>query len=297
MELPGWGKMFKWFGVASGDNDKTWQQAPTTQTLGKWHHYKMKLDLSDWCDRHTYFLGRYYELSTQLVLKAVLNPGDRFVDIGANHGMISLLGAYLVGAKGTVESFEPNPSCVQRIKEHIQINNVNHIQIHPCAIGATPSTLELSILTLHTGYGTLGSIPDKDKHLITQVIDVPVHTADSVLNQKSQAPSLIKIDVEGFELNALLGLEKTLSQSQSPVITEVVDNYLKRADHTRKMLMDYMHKLGYKGYQITTQRHWIKHRLHLIPMPSDPNDRLLSNDILWLNPQHHQTQSLIKSFG
>ncbi len=286
LELPCWGKLFQWFGVADGEQPTRWRQAPTTQILGKWHHYQMKLDLSDWCDRHTYFLGRYYELTTQLVLQALLQRGDRFVDVGANHGMISLLGAYLVGEEGLVESIEPNATCLGRIREHIQLNNIQHIRVHPCALGQEQATLELSVLTEHTGYGTLTNIPDKDKHLITEVIQVPVCTGDSLLGHGSQPPSLIKIDVEGYEFEALAGLEKTLAQHHCPVITEVVDGYLKRAGNTREQLMGFMENLGYAGYQMTTRRRWFRHRLHLLPMPENANVPMKSTDVLWL----HQSQ-------
>ena len=233
-ELPGWGKLFGIFGIGSDSDPKIWKQAPVTWIRGKWHHYRMKLDLSDWCDRHTYFLGRYYELATQLVLQSILKPGDRFVDVGANHGMISMLGAYLVGKDGRVDSIEPNPGCIERIQEHIQQNNIAHIHIHECALGSVQTFLQLTQLTEHTGYGTLTHIPEKDQHLITRIIDVPVKKGDDILADHDQQPALIKMDVEGFELNALHGLSETLHNSHCPVMTEVLDNYLKRAGHTRE---------------------------------------------------------------
>ena len=49
----------------------------------------MVLDLSDWAQRRTAFLGRYHELGVQRVLDAALRAGDRFVDIGAHIGMIA----------------------------------------------------------------------------------------------------------------------------------------------------------------------------------------------------------------
>jgi precorrin-6B methylase 2 len=69
----------------------------------------MELDLAAWSERSAYFLGRFYDLNLQMLMIQILKPGDRFVDIGANIGMLSILAARLVGPSGRVESFEPNP--------------------------------------------------------------------------------------------------------------------------------------------------------------------------------------------
>jgi hypothetical protein len=70
-----------------------------TWMRGKLHGYEMSLDLGNWSNRQTYFLGRFYDLPTQLVLLSCLRPDDIFVDIGANEGMISLLASRLVGPR------------------------------------------------------------------------------------------------------------------------------------------------------------------------------------------------------
>ena len=61
----------------------------------------MELELSDWAERYTFFLGRYYEMGVQRVLDAILMPGDRFVDIGANIGMIALHARSLIGVRSS----------------------------------------------------------------------------------------------------------------------------------------------------------------------------------------------------
>jgi hypothetical protein len=52
-ELPGCGKLGKWFGVWGADNDARWRNAPRKSIRGKWHHYLMDLDLADWSERQT----------------------------------------------------------------------------------------------------------------------------------------------------------------------------------------------------------------------------------------------------
>ena len=66
-------------GVRCSNDDLRWAQAPIVTLRGKNHGYQMRLDLSDWSQRLTYFLGRYYELGVQRVLDVTLKPGARFV--------------------------------------------------------------------------------------------------------------------------------------------------------------------------------------------------------------------------
>jgi hypothetical protein len=70
--------------------------------------------------------GRYYELGVTRVLDFLLRPGDKFVDIGANIGMITLHARFLERAKGRIDCFEPNPECVEALQEHLSINGINN---------------------------------------------------------------------------------------------------------------------------------------------------------------------------
>src|SRR5881394_476791 len=119
MELPGWGKVLKAVGVF---DHTRWDGAPTFTIRGKLHGYKMPLSLESWSERQIYFLGRYYELGTQSFVMACIRPGDTFCDIGGNIGMMTLLGARLVGDAGRVHTFEPNPREVERISSTLAEN-------------------------------------------------------------------------------------------------------------------------------------------------------------------------------
>ncbi|WP_041933171.1 hypothetical protein [Gloeothece verrucosa] len=59
LELPGWGKLLKKISVISYKDDEYWQNAHIKTIPGKLHGYLMNLDLSNWSERHTYFIGRF----------------------------------------------------------------------------------------------------------------------------------------------------------------------------------------------------------------------------------------------
>lgn len=279
LEAPGWGKLYHVFHLDSPAHYSRWDHAPSRIIRGKWHGYQLKLDLSNWSERHTYFLGRFYDLGTQLALKAVLNRGDRFVDVGANIGMITLLGAYLTGPEGRVDSFEPNPACVARIREHLELNRLEHVHIHNMALGADRQTMRLSVVTEHTGMGTLAEIPAQDRALISAEHDVQVVPGDEVLLEDEMPVRLIKMDVEGFELAALKGLSQTLERWRPAVISECVEEHLVRAGASREELLTFMTAAGYTGYAVETRRQVWRHRLELKPFALESG----ANNVLWLH--------------
>jgi tRNA G37 N-methylase Trm5 len=72
-------------------------------------------------------------MGVQRVLDAILLPGDRFVDIGANIGMTTLHAHSLIGSTGRIDCFEPNPECIEGLRRHLQINKIKNVAMVPGA--------------------------------------------------------------------------------------------------------------------------------------------------------------------
>ena len=81
-EIWAWGKIYRIF-VGGYKRNWFWRNAKRRQIKGKLNNYLMDLDISEWPDRSTFFLGRWYDLPTQKLLEEVLQIGDEVVDIGA----------------------------------------------------------------------------------------------------------------------------------------------------------------------------------------------------------------------
>ena len=295
LELPGWGHLFNFFKVGSIDPYSEWKTAPTKIIRHRWHGYLMKLDLSNWSERHTYFLGRYYDLDLQLAMSQVLEPGDRFVDIGANNGMITLHGAALVTDSGSVEIFEPNPECCRRIEEVLELNNINHVKLHQMGLSDQSDTLTLSVITDHSGMGTLASPGDTYDKMVSKTFEVPVFVGDDVLMQNSMPIKFIKIDVEGFEFRDLKGLQNTLKTWHPVVITEVVKDWLERDNTNRTEIYQFMKQLGYLPYGLTEKRRFLGHKLALGTIPEDNVEDAEFTDFLWLHPES-SANKILKPF-
>ena len=149
----------------------------------------------------------------------------------------------------------------------------------PLALSDAEGDAILSVVTKHTGMGTLASVPHEDRNLVSKSHHIRMVRGDEVL-PALKGPVAIKIDVEGYECHALRGLERTLDAHHPMVITEVVAAHLTRAGSGVSTLLDLMHSRGYRGLGLGTIRSGFRHRLSLTPLNS--SSLLQMNDVVWI---------------
>ena len=263
-EFPGWARLIRLVGYGAvlggaAQMRPEWSDMPKVIVTGKLHGFKMKLDRSDWAQCSTYFLGRYYELGVQRTLDKLLRKGDTFVDVGANIGMIALHARALVGEAGKVICFEPNPDCADAVAEHMTMNDIENVIVRRCALAEISGTLTLSLTSTHSGTATLAYASNA-----VRTMQVAVRVGDEEL--ADVIPRLIKIDVEGFEMQALKGLKKTLVRHKPLLITELIDQHLSKAGTSVAEVSAFLTELGYRPYGIATARSPIRHDLVLHPL-------------------------------
>jgi FkbM family methyltransferase len=292
-ELPGWGMVLHACGVLA--NSSRWDDAPARSIRGKLHGYTMNLRLSDWAERHTYFLGRYYELGTQRCIERMVRPGDCFVDVGANIGMITLVAAHCVGDSGHVHAVEPNPANVDRIRAALAANRIGHVTIHPVGLSNEPGRLRLNLFPgAHTGTGTFTTVPESEAK-VTQ-IEVAVLRGDDLALEPVAAPVFIKMDVEGYECLALDGFEAFITSRRPAVVTECVKWHLERAGHDLDQLFARMRGHGYEGYVVQMRRARWRQLLDLQPLGARSGDDFFRQyrtaDVLWVHPDSPHQQRL-----
>lgn len=279
-ELPAWGKLYK--ALVGKPDEPKWNNRPNRVVRGKLHHKLMDLDMSDWSDRSAYFLGRYYDLDSQMVYQLLIDRGDRVLDVGANIGMMMLLASHLVGNDGRVDCCEPNPECVKRVQNHIDINHITNTHLHHTALADENTTMTLRVLTDHSGMGSLAPVSEKDAHLVTTEIEVPVSRGDDLVSNLPGPPGLIKVDVEGFEAKVLSGLTQTLADHRPILMLEFIENHLARAGASRQAISNDLTGLGYKGYFTDVRKQGLRYRLALHPLdPAKPDHP--STDALWIH--------------
>jgi FkbM family methyltransferase len=156
-----------------------------------------------------------YERGKAKVIGTFLKPGATFIDVGVNRGYFSLLAARIVGDDGQVLSFEPEPNNCHWIRKSIQLNRYKNIRLYELALSDTNGDAQLH-LAKKSGWHTL--LPKRREHS-EGVISVVTRTLDSILGQINQNKvNVMKIDVEGAELEVLRGAYKTLSNNRDIVV-------------------------------------------------------------------------------
>jgi FkbM family methyltransferase len=137
-----------------------------------------------------------------------LNQDDIFFDIGANVGSYTLLAAGL--NKATCISFEPAPETFEKLTANVRLNNLsNRVTCLQTALGADPGTIDF------TQDGDTTNHVVKNGENINNAIKVPVQKLDDL---SYGIPSLIKIDVEGFETEVIKGAQTLLRQRELKAI-------------------------------------------------------------------------------
>ena len=139
---------------------------------------------------------------TDLVTRLV-RPGDTCIDGGCHLGYYTCLLARLVGPRGRVYAFDANPWCCQRTERNLVLNELESAEVIHGALGDERGTTSFHIATDdQTGLSSLGPIEHQKK-----VISVPwLRLGDFLKGRGVERVRLLKLDVEGAEKIALLGL-------------------------------------------------------------------------------------------
>lgn len=139
-----------------------------------------------------------------------LSDRDMFVDVGANAGSYTVLACASRGARGI--AIEPVPTTFARLIENTRINSIEgRVRCLNVGVSDKPGALRFSCDEDCENHVVLESKINRDAGQAS-IIETEVRTLDSILNLEADSPSLIKIDVEGFEKPVLDGAAETLAR-------------------------------------------------------------------------------------
>lgn len=239
-ELPGWGRLY---GALVGDwrRNAEWEAQGPRLFRNKLNGCWCLADLSQWSDRSAWFLRRWYDIGLIRTLDALVDPGDVVVDVGANYGHFATAAACRVGPSGRVYAFEPNPRALARLRVNADLNRLAWIETRAAALGATPGRATLSAPRINSGEATLGRSAYDPSGV--EEIEVAVLRGDDAL--AGVRPRFVKIDVEGFETEAVAGLAGVLRAARPLVVTEIVRRHLENAGTSPEALVAALDTLDY----------------------------------------------------
>ena len=138
-----------------------------------------------------------------------IGPGMTVVDAGANIGYYTLLFAGLVGPRGKVISFEPDPDLFHAAEENVRRNGqAEMVEMHHCALGAQPAELHLMRGQINSGDNRLR----RSAAASPRAVAVKVRPLDDVIG--ARRVDWVKIDVQGWECDVLEGMRQTLERNR-----------------------------------------------------------------------------------
>jgi FkbM family methyltransferase len=164
-----------------------------------------------------YALGTTEPL-VQAALERHLKPGDIFYDIGANVGFFTVLGAKLVAPAGRVCAFEPLPGNVVALRHNIALNALERVSVVEAAVGREMGTASL-ILAEEPTWAKLAAAgtPPAGRALPVRLVSVDALIASGSV----PPPTLVKIDVEGAELDVITGMTVTMRRHRPTILCEM----------------------------------------------------------------------------
>jgi FkbM family methyltransferase len=154
-------------------------------------------------------------LRMQRLFDRYVKPGATVIDVGANIGYNAIHAARLAGRQGRVIALEPTPDTLSVLRRNIAASGLANIAIEPIAAGASAGVRDFFIRGEISAVNSL--YPDSRYATVTSVLRVPVAPLDDLVEG---TVDVVKIDVEGAELDVLQGMSRLL---RAPGITLVVE--------------------------------------------------------------------------
>ena len=158
-----------------------------------------------------------------------LKQNDLFVDVGANVGHYTLLAAGVCNAE--VIAFEPIPSTFSKLKKNLDLNNLSQkVTVYNIGIGE-----EDSILNFTKHNDVMNSVALNHE---TDVVKVQVKKLDDILIDN--IPTLLKIDVEGYEYFVLKGSTNLLKSEKLKYIIIELNSSTLKFGHTNQEIYEFL---------------------------------------------------------
>ena len=213
--------------------------------------HKMFLDSKD--SLRLSINGVYEPLETEIVQKEI-KSGNVVLDIGANIGYYTLIFAKLVGEKGKVFAFEPDPDNFALLKKNIKINGYRNVILVQKAVSNKSGKLKLYLCEDNPGDHRIYNSHDSRKSVEIEAIRL-----DDYFKDYDGKIDFIKMDIQGAEGGAIQGMLNLLKKNKTiKIVSEFWPVGLKRfgidPDEYLKLLIEF----GFRLYEVNEQEKKIK---------------------------------------
>jgi FkbM family methyltransferase len=218
------------------------------------HHHGVRTTVNgtpfrvDWRNRLDFL--PVYDIGATQLLDSHLKPGQEAWNVGAHVGVHVLQLCARVGPHGHVIAFEPNPHAAALLKRNIAVNQFSErVTVIQAAVGERAGTTDFFVADANPM-----SRPERPNPLLkkTRSITVPVVTLDEWFARRNRAPDCLFLDIEGWEIGALLSAQRLLSATPLCIV-ELHPEAWAWSGHTRNQLEAMMLTLDLEAIPLSGQ--------------------------------------------
>jgi len=188
-------------------------------------------------DHHTYSA----DTINKFLIQHFVQEGDIVIDIGTHIDLYGLFLSKLVGNHGMVLCFEPHRDIAKSLENNFILNGCRNFEIHNYGLGDKDEELNFNSVNSDSFFeGTVNSSFLSNEKISSdyfsgkfEKIKTKVFKLDTILSDEKI--TFVKIDTEGFELNILKGMKKTIKKAKPIIIFEFHTKRLQYLDVKLKM--------------------------------------------------------------
>jgi len=191
-------------------------------------------NLEEWGSGHNNGFQKYIELSKNK---------ECILDVGAHVGLTILPVSLVSGVNTKIYGFEPSSENYKALQINLDLNGCTKVVIENCLVGAEENT---DILFYETGdISATSSIVNNESRQFDETHKKQV-SIDSYCEKNNLRPDLIKIDVEGAEINVLRGARRVMAEFKPMVFLSVHPNQIIALGGSDEALLKEIHRSGYE---------------------------------------------------
>lgn len=186
-----------------------------------------------------------------------------FIDVGVNIGQTLI--AFKSIHKTPYFGFEPNPNCLFYIRNLVERNNYNNVRVFPVGLSSETTFVKFFSESVVDSSATIVEGFRGDFYKNKAANYIPVFKFDAISEIKDIKIKLVKIDVEGAELEVIKGMVETLASKKPLLQCEILDYHEdstgKITQHRANEFLEIMKSIGYQGYKVVYKSNKIEFRL------------------------------------
>jgi FkbM family methyltransferase len=215
---------------------------------GEVYGNRLFLDKKDRCNLSV--TGIFSKPEADLYYKKI-KEGFTVIDVGANMGIFTTLFARLVGKKGFVYAFEPEPANIALLKKNIAFNKYENVKVEEKAVSNKAGKINLYICDGHNGGHRIRK-PLNDARF-KESIEIEAISIDNYFEGSDAKIDFVKIDVEGAEYLVLKGMERIVDKFNPDILAEFLPEALFYSETSPEDYIGFFTSRGYAIYDVTNQ--------------------------------------------